>query len=214
MTILRLSDHRPFDLPDSSVQRYKDNSEISRIKNAQAYADFALGQFMQKMQSDPVCDSTIFVFTSDHALWGYGKMHPDPTDYHIPLLIYSPALLGDSERVISRIGGQVDIIPTLMGLLGSDYTHQSWGRNLLDSSLHDSGYAVTNSNTTIGLTQGGFLYAESLGRPPALFRFADTGLVHREVKSNFPEELIRLQRRLRTYVQIADQLSTPSVQRQ
>ena len=85
---------------------------------------------------------------------------------------------------------------------------QSWGRNLLDSSQPDSGYAVTNSNTTIGLTEDGFLYAETLGRPGALFQFADSGLAYKDIGRAHPEELRLLQRRLRTYIQIADQLST------
>jgi len=210
MTILTISDHEPFDLPDSSVQRFFDNSERSRIRNAQLYADFALGSFMREMRTRPVFDSTIFVFTSDHALWGYGRMHPDPTDFRIPLLLYSPKLIGDSGRTVSITGGQVDILPMLMGLLGGDYTHQSWGRDLLGSSVQDSGFAVTNSNTTMGLTEDGFLYAESLGRPPALYRFADTGLVLTDVKRGYPDEFVRLQRRLRTYIQIADQMSTPT----
>ncbi len=214
MTILTLSDHEPFDLPDSFVQRYFDHSEQSRIRNAQVYADFALGTFMRQMRTKPLFDSTIFVFTSDHALWGYGRMHPDPTDFQIPLLIYSPALLGDTGREVSITGGQVDILPTLMGLLGGEYTHQSWGRNLLDSAIRDSGYAVTNSNTTIGLTEGGFLYAESLGRPPALYRFADTGLIHIDIQRDYPREFSKMQLRLRTCIQIADQLSTPSARMQ
>lgn len=210
MTILTISDHEPFDLPDSSVRRYFDNSEPSRIRNAQVYADFALGLFMHQMQSMPAFDSTIFVFTSDHALWGYGRMHPDPTDYHIPLLIYSPKLLGGSGRRVPTIGGQVDLLPILMGLLGGDYTHQSWGRNLLDSAVADGGFAVTNSTTRFGLTEDGFLYAETLGRPPALYRFADSGLVLTDVKRDCQDEFQRLQRRLRTYLQVADQMSTPA----
>lgn len=210
MTVLTLSDHEPFDLPDSSVRRFFDNSEKSRIQNAQLYADFALGQFMADMRTKPVFDSTIFVFTSDHALWGYGKINPDPTDFHIPLLMYSPALLGESGRSVPFVSGQVDIIPTLMGLLGGDYTHESWGRNLLDSSIHDSGYAVTNANTTIGLTQDRFLYVETLGRPPRLYPLADSGLALTDVKQEFPDAFSRMQFRVRTFVQIADQLSTPT----
>jgi len=210
MTILTISDHEPFDLPDSSVQRFLDNSERSRIRNAQVYADFALGSFMREMRTKPVFDSTIFIFTSDHALWGYGRIQCDPTDFHIPLLIYSPKLLGDSGRIVPMLGGQVDILPTLMGLLGGDYTYQSWGQNLLGRSVGDGGFAVTNANIHVGITEDGFSYVESLGRPPNLYRFADTGLVLIDVKRDYPDEFGRLQRRLRTYIQIADQLSTPT----
>ncbi|MFQ6007726.1 MAG: LTA synthase family protein, partial [Candidatus Zixiibacteriota bacterium] len=94
MTILTISNHEPFDLPDSSVQRYPDDSDSSKVFNAQIYADHALGQFIERMKTKPVFDSTIFVFTADHARFGSGRYRGDPQDFHIPLLLYSPAILG------------------------------------------------------------------------------------------------------------------------
>jgi phosphoglycerol transferase MdoB-like AlkP superfamily enzyme len=63
----------------------------------------------------------------------------DPLGFQIPMLIYAPKLIGDSAVIIRNEGGQIDVIPTLMGVLGSDYQHESWGRNLLQVS--DSGIA-------------------------------------------------------------------------
>jgi len=207
-TWLTLSNHEPFDLPDSSLQRYRDNSEQSRIFNCQLYADNALGLFMDAMRKRPVFDSMIFLFVSDHTRYGNSRLFLDPGQFHIPLLIYAPALLGDTAQRIERYGGQVDILPTLMGLLGDDYRHASWGRDLLNAD--DDGYAVMNVLNRIGIANRDLVYIEDVGRA--------TGYLHREGEDYVMVEnvadssaAVELKQQLHRLVQLVEQLSTPRV---
>jgi hypothetical protein len=209
VTALTLSNHEPFDLPDSSVQVFKDKSENSKILNAQRYADFALGKFLAEFRTRPVFDSTIFVFTADHAKWGAGKIDPDPLDFHVPLLVYSPKLLGSDPQRIQTVAGQVDILPTLMDLLGGSYIHASWGRDVLGVPRGDSGYAIVNVMNTLGIISDGYLYSETLGAEPFLYPLDELQTRVHDVKSAHSELVARLQRKLRTYVQIADQMTIP-----
>ncbi|HKK20980.1 MAG TPA: LTA synthase family protein, partial [candidate division Zixibacteria bacterium] len=131
-TVLTLSNHEPYDLPDSSVRKYMNEADSSKMFNSQIYADYALGAFMDELRAKSVFDSTIFLFVSDHGHYTNSPYPLDPRYFHIPLLIYSPAIIGDSARREPQFGGQVDILPTLLGLLGGNYTQASWGRNLLN----------------------------------------------------------------------------------
>ncbi len=172
LTILTLSNHEPWDLPDSSVQRYTDDEDSSKTFNSQIYADYSLGRFFSLMKEKDVFDSTIFVFVSDHNRVGPTRFIIETKYFHIPLLIYSPALLGDSAVRIDTYSSQTDILPTLMGLLGSDYVHASWGRNLFDLPDGDSGFAVMNVANRLGYIDNNYFYAEDLGH---IFGFGTRG---------------------------------------
>ncbi|MCM2272189.1 MAG: sulfatase-like hydrolase/transferase [candidate division Zixibacteria bacterium] len=212
LTLLTLSNHEPFDLPDSSIQIYFDDSEESRVRNAHRYADHALGLFMDSMATLPSFDSTIFLFASDHNKLEPAVPTPHPLQFRVPMLIYAPKMLGDSGRVISTVGGQTDIIPTLMGLLGGTYTHASWGRDLLGLDKDDPGFASICMLNKTGLVEGEYVYTEWIDLPPSFYRVSELDrLVVNAIdrRNEAPADYARMQRRLRIFMQLADQLSTP-----
>jgi phosphoglycerol transferase MdoB-like AlkP superfamily enzyme len=209
MVVLTLSNHEPFDLPDSSVQRYFDSADSSKMFNATLYADFALEGFVNGMAEKPIFDSTIFVFTADHAHWGPSRLSTDPLNFQAPLLIYAPSLMGDSARRISRIGGQVDILPTLMGILGGDYVGEGWGRDLLQVDQDDHGFAVFSVLNRVGYIEREFFLLAEIGHPEALLSRAEMADTIRDVSAEHPGTFGRLRRRLHDYLQTAEQLSTP-----
>jgi len=163
MTILTLSNHEPWDLPDSSVRRYFDDADSSKVFNSQVYADYSLGHFFDLMEAKKVFDSTVFVFVSDHARYGPSRFVLDTRLFRIPLLIYAPGLRPDLKGVNPVFGSQTDILPTLMGILGGDYTHASWGRDLLNLPPDDKGFAIMNVAGRIGYIDADYLYVEDLG---------------------------------------------------
>ncbi|MEW6412329.1 MAG: sulfatase-like hydrolase/transferase [Candidatus Zixiibacteriota bacterium] len=163
MTILTLSNHEPWDLPDSTVRRYFDSEDSSKIFNSQIYADHSVGIFFDLMEDKTVSDSTVFVFVSDHNRIGPTRFILETDYFHIPLLIYSPALIGDSAVRVGAYGSQTDILPTLMGLLGDDYVHASWGRDIFGLPEKDSGFAVMNVGSRIAYIDNDYFYAEDLG---------------------------------------------------
>ena len=85
---------------------------------------------MHKASQQPWFDNTIFVLLGDH-----GKLvgNPDsemPQSYnHIPLMFYAPALLTAEEK--ENFGGQIDVAPTLLGMLRINYIQNNLGIDLL-----------------------------------------------------------------------------------
>ncbi len=163
LTLLTLSNHEPWDLPDSSVRRYFDDADSSKTFNSQIYADHALGRLFGLLENKPVFDSTIFIFVSDHARYGPSQFALDPGFFHIPFLIYAPTILPDLAGRYSQYGCQTDILPTLMGLLGGNYTHASWGRDMFHLPDVGDGFAIMNLGHRIGYIDRDYLYVEELG---------------------------------------------------
>jgi membrane-anchored protein YejM (alkaline phosphatase superfamily) len=54
------------------------------------------------------------------------------SNYQIPLFIYAPKLI--EARETAQLASQIDLAPTLMGLLNLDYTSTFFGRNLLQDN--------------------------------------------------------------------------------
>ncbi len=210
LTTLTLSNHEPYDLPDSSTQRYLDSSDSSRTFNAQLYADHAIGLFASALARLPVLDSTIVLFTADHAKYGAGRYMLDPEIFHIPLLVFSPTIVGSVGRTVDKYGSQTDILPTLMGLLGGDYEHSSWGRDLLRLTEDDAGFAIINAGDRIGGIDGRYFYLEWLGRYNATYDLSKLGKADAEITDQQTESALQFQRRSRTYIQVAEQLSVPA----
>ncbi len=208
LSTLTLSNHEPFEIPDSSIVRFFDDSFESKKNNAMLYADYAVGQFMATMKTKPLFDSTIFLFVSDHSLLEASNMSLNPNLFHVPLLIYSPTLLGDSAVIIEKIGSQVDILPTLLGLLGGEYQTESWGRDLLNLPDDDSGFAIVNLWDRIGYLDTEYFYFEQIGQYSKLY--SNNNRQYSEVDTTqHSSALMLLRNRLRSYSQLADQLTLP-----
>lgn len=208
LTVFTLSNHEPFDLPDSSVQIYEDDSDTSRLYNVQLYADKTIGDFVKKFRQHSAFDSTVFVFVSDHTKRGEDRYLLDPLGFQIPLLIYAPRLIGDSSVRVRAVGGQIDVLPTLLGILGSDYRHASWGRDLLEIDSN-SGFAFINDAANGGMIDSRFILRDDFhNRTSLLDRTAD-GTLNTDVSPQNESAGDAMKRRLRIFFQVADQLSSP-----
>ena len=69
------------------------------------------------------------MFLADHTAGSAGKEDLPVENYHIPMFIYAPGLVEAKE--VSRLASQIDLAPTLLGLLNIDYVSTFFGRDLL-----------------------------------------------------------------------------------
>lgn len=96
------------------------------------YTDYAIGEFLKAARQKPWFDNTIFVFVADHTAGSAGKEDLPISNYQIPLFIYSPKLIPARES--AQLASQIDLAPTLLGLLNLDYESTFFGRNLLQDN--------------------------------------------------------------------------------
>lgn len=149
------SSHGPFRLPEERLtlnlsEKYQGNV-LGDYLQAVHYADGALGQFLEKMSDSPEYRNTIFVFIGDHR--GIHKYYPQEINKYsdeelpsfidrnfnagVPMIIFDPSMEEGKGETISTYGGQTDLAPTLMYLLGIDreyYMNTYMGRSLLGTT--------------------------------------------------------------------------------
>lgn len=123
--IMTTSNHRPFTYPADRI----DIAPGSGREGAVKYADYALGKFMTAARQRPWFKDTLFVLVADHTSNGRGRTDLPPENYRIPLVIYAPAHLGHQH--IHTLGSQIDVAPTVLGLLNVSYTSRFFGKDLL-----------------------------------------------------------------------------------
>ena len=140
--------------------------------NALRLMDHALDEFFQAASQEPYYKETIFVLWGDHGI-PRGSNDPRFGDltlaiHNVPFIIYAPGLLKPERR--HTIASQVDILPTLLSLLGRETETQTLGRDLFDPAFDPGSCAFTFTTfrrpPRMGLLQDDFyLNLEPDGRP-------------------------------------------------
>ena len=121
--LMTTSNHRPYTFPANRVAMPQGERE-----SAVAYTDWAIGDFLRRARSRPWFANTVFVITADHCASSGGLAQLPVFRYHIPMWIYAPGLVVPAR--VDRMMAQIDIGPTLLGLLGMDYRSSFYGADL------------------------------------------------------------------------------------
>ncbi|WP_159015843.1 LTA synthase family protein [Cognatiluteimonas profundi] len=121
--IMTTSNHRPYTFPKGRVRMPQ-----GRRDSAVAYTDWAIGDLLRRARSKPWFADTVFVISADHCASSGGIAALPTFRYHIPLWIYAPGRIEPAR--VDRMMSQIDIPPTLLGLLGFSYDSQFYGQDL------------------------------------------------------------------------------------
>ena len=157
-TILTASNHTPIFFPENIPFQFVGDNDMEQIVS---YADWSIGQFMKQASQQDWFDSTIFLFTGDHGR-PIKPIYYDITlsYHHIPFIIYAPEIITTPQN-IEHFGGQIDIYPTLMGLLNVDFINYTLGINLIQQkrnyfsfSSDDKWACINDSMLFIGRSNG------------------------------------------------------------
>lgn len=119
------SNHRPYDFPQGRIDAQPHSGRVAAVK----YADWAVGRLLAEARSKPWFSNTLFVFCADHCASSAGKADLDVTKYRIPAMVYNPGLVG--PRDIAGLTSQIDVMPTVLGLLGWNYETRGFGDDVL-----------------------------------------------------------------------------------
>jgi Sulfatase len=144
---MSLSNHLPFTYPTGRIP--EDPDEKSR-KHAIKYCDWALNQFFTHAKLEAFWHDTIFVVVADHGARVYGSQTIPLKSYEIPLLILGPAVVKEPRR-ISTLGCQLDVAPTILGLIGRPYDSMFFGRDLLQEADSGRSRCLMHHNRSIAI---------------------------------------------------------------
>ncbi|MCF0059790.1 LTA synthase family protein [Dyadobacter sp. CY356] len=122
--IMTTSNHRPFTYPDGRIDIPSHTSREGAVK----YTDYAIGKFIKEAKTKPWFKNTLFVIVADHCASSAGKTDLPVNKYLIPLLIYSPGNIQPAK--MERLMSQIDLGPTILGLLNFSYTSKFFGYDI------------------------------------------------------------------------------------
>jgi phosphoglycerol transferase MdoB-like AlkP superfamily enzyme len=121
--IMTTSNHRPYTFPAGRV-----DAPQGKRESAVRYTDWALGDLLKRARSKPWFDDTVFVITADHCASSGGIAALPTFRYHIPMWIYSPRFVQPGR--VTRLVSQIDIGPTVLGMLGLSYHSRFFGADI------------------------------------------------------------------------------------
>lgn len=123
-TILTVSNHPPYIIPSWFKPKSKEKEQ-----QIVEYADWCVGDFLKRAAKEPWYKNTLFVIQADHGKIVGGAEGELPQSLnHIPLIMFGP---GVPQMQYAGLGMQVDVMPTLLGLMGASYTYEGFGVDLL-----------------------------------------------------------------------------------
>ena len=128
--IMTVSNHRPYTFPDGRIDI---PSAAQSIAGGVKYTDYAINKFLKDAQQKPWFNNTVFVIVADHCSKSAGKIDLPVNHYHIPCFIYAPGLIKPS--VNQRLTSQVDLAPTVLGILNLNYTSRFLGYDIFKTPV-------------------------------------------------------------------------------
>jgi phosphoglycerol transferase MdoB-like AlkP superfamily enzyme len=145
--VMTTSNHRPYTYPPGRIDIPSGTGREGAVK----YTDYALGRLIEGARSRAWFKDTLFVITADHGASARGTSRIPVDKYRIPVFFHSPAHL--APRRVDRLMSQIDIAPTLLGLLQIDYYTKFLGHDLLHTPPGEDRAFVANYQT-LGYLKG------------------------------------------------------------
>lgn len=122
--IMTTSNHRPFTYPEGRINIPSHTSREGAVK----YTDYAIGKFIKEASKKRWYTNTLFVITADHCASSAGRTELPINKYQIPMLIFSPGNISPGTQ--NRLMSQIDIAPTILGMLNFSYTSKFFGYDI------------------------------------------------------------------------------------
>jgi len=139
--VMTTSNHRPYTYPAGRIDIPSGKGREGAVK----YTDHALGYLLERARTRPWFKDTVFVITADHGASARGTAQIPVDKYLIPVFVYAPAYI--APKRIDRLMSQIDIPPTLLGLLDFSYYSKFLGRDVLHSAPETDRAFVGNFQT-------------------------------------------------------------------
>ncbi len=188
------SSHHPYAIPEKYREVYPEEGII--IHKCIRYTDMALGKFFEKASQQPWFKNTIFVLTSDHTnLSDHDYYQTDLGGFCSPVIIYEP---GRQPEMQDKIAQQIDILPTVMGMLHYPKPYFGFGIDLLNTSAEDT-WAVNYLNGVYQYVKHGHVLQFDGQQTKAVFALTDS-LMQYNVKGQLPQQS-QMERELKAIIQ-------------
>ncbi len=186
-TVFTLSSHEPFKVPPHMEGRFEEGD--LPIHKVIRYSDYALERFFDEASRKPWFDNTLFVIVADHGSGAADeRLRVSPYNHTIPIFLYMPSagLKGRVKQTVSHL----DIMPTLLPMLGIDDSYVAFGHDIFDpSSPH---FAAGYYDGVYGIVEDDMFYQFSERGLTGLFNLKADPQKKIDIKEKADPEKVRL----------------------
>ena len=191
VSYMTTSDHTPFYIPD-----YFEADNEKKKHQIVEYADWSLQKLIKMSSNQTWFENTIFIFVADHGV-PISAPYDISLDYHhSPLLFYSPKLISEPQTR-KQIGGQIDVFPTLMGLLNQSYVNNTLGIDLLKEQRP---YIFINDDDKIGVLSDSLFLILKDKQDPKLFKYKNSNTT--DFSNEYPDILYEMEKYTKANLQL------------
>lgn len=189
-SVFTASSHHPFAIPARYEGKFPDGP--TPLQRCIGYTDHALQLFFEKASRQPWFNNTLFVITADHTSFGtYPEYMTDLGLYSVPILFYAPGmpeLRGMEDKIVE----QIDIMPTVLGLLGYDRPYISFGQDALQTPAAEK-FSVNNvmGTNVYQFVKGDYMIQFDGEKVLKAYRYRTDRLLKDDVKDTMPQDTLR-----------------------
>ena len=174
--VFTASSHHPYHVPEKYKDTYPEEGII--IHKCIRYTDMAIGRFFDYASKQPWYQNTIFVLTSDHTnLTDHAYYETDLGGFCSPIIIFEPGNTERQAEIQDKIAQQIDIMPTVLGMLGYQKPYLAFGIDVLNTPAEDT-WAVNYLNGTYQYVKHGHVLQFDGTRTKAVYALTDSLMQH------------------------------------
>ena len=193
--VFTASSHHPFVVPEQYQKIFPE--EGLEIHKCIRYTDMAIGRFFETASRQPWFNNTIFVLTSDHTnMSDHAEYQSDLGGFCSPIIIFDPSQ--PEGKTEDKIAQQIDILPTILGMLGYSKTYLAFGIDVLNTPAEDT-WAVNYLNGIYQYVKYGYVLQFDGQQTKAVYRLDDR-LMKNNLKGKTDVET-KMERELKAIIQ-------------
>ena len=167
--VFTASSHHPFVVPEQYQKIFPE--EGLEIHKCIRYTDMAIGRFFETASRQPWFNNTIFVLTSDHTnMSNHAEYQSDLGGFCSPIIIYDPSQ--PEGKTEDKIAQQIDILPTILGMLGYSKTYLAFGIDVPNTPAEDT-WAVNYLNGIYQYVKYGYVLQFDGQQTKAVYKLED-----------------------------------------
>ena len=195
--VFTASSHHPYEIPEKYKDVYPEEGII--MHKCIRYTDMAIGKFFETASKQPWFNNTIFVMTSDHTnMSDHDYYQTDLGGFCSPIIIYEPGNPDCQPEMQDKIAQQIDILPTVMGMLHYPKPYFGFGIDVLNTSAEDT-WAVNYLNGIYQYVKHGYVLQFDGQQTKAVYALTDSLMQH-DVKGKVPQQQ-QMERELKAIIQ-------------
>lgn len=192
-TLFTLSSHHPFQLPAGFEGKYPEGN--LPIHKMLAYTDDALRKFFEKASKEPWFRNTLFVITADHGSGADNEKYLQmPYSYGVPIIFHytgkrlestlfsSGKLSGSNDHAAQHI----NLMPTLLRMVGYDEPFFSFGRDMFNSS--DVPFAINYYGSAFNYMTDSTRYVFNEKEVVGVYRYREDPLSRNNITERSPSD--------------------------